>query len=294
MEALESYERMRATPFLKWAGGKSRLLKQLDKRLPPKFGTYHEPFLGGGAFFFHLYSRGIIRKAMISDSNADLINAFVVIRDKLGNLLRGLAELQKHAKDEKYYYEVARKRFNDIGPLGKEVDVEKAALLIYLNKTCYNGLYRVNRNGMFNVPWGGYEKARLFDSRNLKAVSAVLNDENVVVKRADFDHVRSEARRGDFVYLDPPYQPISITSSFAEYTAKSFGMEDQERVASMFHELASKGCLLMLSNSPKVAFLYEGHGYNLETVKAGRAINCVGFKRGAVDELLVTSYSRAK
>jgi DNA adenine methylase len=291
METLEGYERARAGPFLKWAGGKTQLLGEFERRLPTGFSSYHEPFVGGGALFFDLYSRGRIRKAFVSDSNIDLINAYIAIRDSLEKLLRKLNELQRHAKDKDYFYKSVRRRFNDVKlRTGEEGDAEKAALLFYLNKTCYNGLYRVNSKGGFNVPWGGYKNPRLFDERNLSAVSAILNDPGVNVRCQDFSAAAKEARRGDFVYLDPPYQPMSTTASFAEYTPHSFGFDDQERVASTFHELASRGCQIMLSNSLMVERLYEGRGYKIEKVKAIRAINCVGSGRGAVDELLVTNY----
>jgi DNA adenine methylase len=291
LETLESYEKARATPFLKWAGGKTQLLREFESRLPRKFAVYHEPFVGGGALFFDLYSRGVVRMAAISDSNLDLINAYVAIRDRLEPLLRRLSELQRHAKDKGYFYGSARRRFNEIRlERGDEVDVEKAAFLFYLNKTCYNGLYRVNKKGGFNVPWGGYKNPRIFDEHNLRAVSAILNDPGVQVECSDFAEVRAKARRNDFVYLDPPYQPMSATASFAEYTPQSFGREDQERLAQIFHELSARGCHLMLSNSPKVKPLYEGHGYRIEKVKAVRAINSIGTRRGAIDELLVTNY----
>jgi DNA adenine methylase len=291
MEALQSYDRPRATPFLKWAGGKKQLLDELEERLPPSFSAYHEPFVGGGALFFDLYHKGRIRKAFISDSNVDLINAYVAIRDSLNPLLRRLSELQRHAKNKSYFYGTARKRFNEILlRTGEEGDVEKAGLLFYLNKTCYNGLYRVNSKGGFNVPWGGYNNPRIFDERNLRAISSILNDRGVEVSCADFEAAAKFARRDDFVYLDPPYQPLSTTASFAEYTPQSFGMEDQERVADVFHNLAAKGCHVMLSNSPLVEHLYNNRGYKIDRVKAIRAINCIGTRRGAIDELLVTNY----
>ncbi len=291
METLALHERLKVKPFLKWAGGKTQLLAELHNQRPVKFGTYYEPFLGGGAFFFHLYSNGIAQKAVVSDSNPDLINALLAIRDNLDALLRKLRILQRHATDKAYFYDTARKRFNGIGlGNGQEEKIEKAALLLYINKTCYNGLYRVNRNGEFNVPWGGYKNPRIFDERNLRAVSAALNDRNIKVRCSDFSMVKEDAQRGDFVYFDPPYQPLSPTASFAEYTSESFGMIDQERLVKVFHELAARGCYLMLSDSPMVLQLYDGHGYRIERVKASRAINCVGTGRGAIDELLVTNY----
>jgi DNA adenine methylase len=291
LETLVGYERPRAFPFLKWAGGKKKLLGELERRMPTKFAAYHEPFVGGGALFFDLYAQNKVRRATISDLNRDLINAYLAIRDNLEQLLKRLENLQAHAKDRSFYYHEARRRFNEIKlKKGEEGDVEKAALLFYLNKTCYNGLYRVNSEGGFNVPWGGYKNPKIFDEGNLLAVSAVLNETQIGVKCSDFSVVKDTAKRGDFVYFDPPYQPISRTASFAEYTPQSFGKDDQERLSNLFHELSSAGCHLMLSNSPKVKSLYEGHDYNIASIKASRAINCVGSKRGPIDELLVTNY----
>jgi DNA adenine methylase len=291
LKALQSYDRPRGSPFLKWAGGKKQLLGELEKRLPASFASYHEPFLGGGALFFDLYYQGRIRRAFISDSNVDLINAYFAIRDGLESLLRKLAELQRHAKSKSYFYGTVRRRFNEIQlKTGEERDVEKAALLLYLNKTCYNGLYRVNSKGGFNVPWGGYRNPRIYDEPNLRAISSILNDPSVKLTCADFAAAVKDARRDDFVYLDPPYQPLSRTASFAEYTPRSFDLEDQERVANVFHGLVSKGCFVMLSNSPLVERLFEGHGDKISRVKAKRAINNVGTGRGAIDELLVTNY----
>src|SRR5712692_713554 len=207
------------SPFVKWAGGKGQLLAELDKYLPSGFSSYCEPFLGGGVFFFHLYSRGIIRKASISDSNPDLINTFIVIRDNLHQLLVRLVELQRHAKDEKFFYDVARPRFNSVKlSKGDEGNIEKASLFLYLNKTCFNGLYRVNKRGDFNVPWGDYTNPRIYDAQNLKAVSRVLSDRKVRIGCHDFSQIKEVARKGDFVYFDPPYQPLSSTANFAEYT----------------------------------------------------------------------------
>jgi len=278
-------------PFLKWAGGKSQLLREFGKYIPPTFNTYFEPFVGGGAVFFHLVSTGRIEKAVISDSNKDLIDCYLTIKEDLSSLLDRLKELQRHATDKEYYYQVARKRFNEIKlEVNERAQVEKSALLMYLNKTCFNGLYRVNRRGMFNVPWGKYKHPRIYDARNLTEVRDTLNLKGVKVVCRDYNAIRNEVGKGDFVYFDPPYQPLSTTASFTSYTSENFGWKDQEKLAELFHRLAGKRCYLMLSNSPRVRELYEDRGYRLEVVKAGRAINSVAMKRGPIDELLVMNY----
>jgi DNA adenine methylase len=280
-----------AAPFVKWAGGKGQLLHTFEAFFPRDFGTYLEPFLGGGAVFFYLFKRGRIGQARISDANKDLINCYVTIRDNLDQLLVQAKRLQKHATDKKYYYEVARKRFNEIRlETGQEGNVEKAALLLYLNRTCFNGLYRVNSNGAFNVPWGDYTNPRILNERNLGDVSWVLNQSSVKILRRDYTVVLDEAKAKDFVYFDPPYLPISQTASFTSYTPDSFTLDDQKKLADLYNELAAKGCRLMLSNSPKVRDLYEGHGYEIVTVKAARAISSVGLKRGPIEELVVMNY----
>jgi DNA adenine methylase len=280
-------------PFLKWAGGKGQLLAYFEARFPPSFGTYFEPFLGGGAVFFHLASRKRLTRAVISDLNRDLMNCYVVLRDNIDELLLSLRELQKHARDRDFYYNVARKRFNEIKLCtGLDGNVEKASLLFYLNRTCYNGLYRVNKKGEFNVPWGRYKNPRIYDEQNLRAVHEVLSKDWVEILCADYREALMKAKEGDLIYLDPPYQPISQTANFTGYTAESFTWRDQQELAKVFHELDSSGCLVMLSNSPKVRSLYEGHGYQIEVVKATRAISCIGNRRGPVDELLVLNYGR--
>jgi DNA adenine methylase len=280
-----------AAPFVKWAGGKGQLLHTFETLFPRDFGTYFEPFLGGGAVFFYLFKRGRIKQARISDANKDLINCYIAIRDNLDQLVVRARRLQKHATDKNYYYEVARKRFNGIRlETGQEGNAEKAALLLYLNRTCFNGLYRVNSKGEFNVPWGDYTNPRILDERNLGDVSWVLNQSSVKIFRRDYTVGLDEARARDFVYFDPPYQPISQTASFTSYTPDSFTLDDQKRLADIYNKLAAKGCHLMLSNSPKVRDLYEGHGYEIVTVKAARAISSVGLKRGPIEELIVKNY----
>ena len=281
---------LQPAPFLKWAGGKSQLLNQFEGYFPRAFNAYFEPFLGGGAVFFHLVATGRIKTAVIADSNRDLIDCYLAVKDDLEVLIRRLKELQRHVKDREYYAS-ARKRFNEIKLNGTEDDrVEKAALLMYLNKTCFNGLYRVNAKGLFNVPWGRYKNARIYNAYNLAEVRETLNQQGVKVQCGDYVTIRNQVREGDFVYFDPPYHPLSETAHFTSYTSERFAWADQEKLASLFHTLTSKKCFVMLSNSPEVQQLYEGHGYHLKVVKAGRAINSVATKRGPIDELLVMNY----
>jgi DNA adenine methylase len=296
LASLAEFEVPRLAPFVKWAGGKSQLLTTFEERrcFPSEFGTYYEPFLGGGAVFFYLYSKERIKSAVISDLNKDLINSYIAIRDHLDELLSRLRELQKHARNKEYFYDVARKSFNNFKlKSGEEGDIEKAALLFYLNKTCFNGLYRVNRRGEFNVPWGEYRNPRIYDELNLRAVKTILKQPGIEIRCGDYTRFVKKAKAKDFVYFDPPYQPLSSTASFTAYTAGSFSMADQEKLARWFHRLSSRGCYVMLSNSPRVQHLYENQP-RVETVKAARAISSVGTKRGPIDELVVMNYDRGQ
>ncbi len=283
------------SPFLKWAGGKSQLLDALLGCLPDSFGCYFEPFLGGGALFFRLFSMGRIRRAFLSDSNKDLINCYLVVRDELGALLSRLEHYQKHAGAKDFFYEVARPGFNRRKlKTGHEKDVEKAALLIYLNKTCYNGLYRVNSRGDFNVPWGRYGSPKLYDERNMRSVSAALNSKGVEIRCCGYREAVGHAGAGDFVYFDPPYQPIARSSSFTQYTPDSFSEGDQRALAEAFRELSQRGCKVMLSNSstPLVEELYRdciSQG-SFRIAMAARAISCVGSGRGRIPEYIICSY----
>lgn len=284
-----------ATPFLKWAGGKSGLLEPLLQCLPKSFKAYYEPFLGGGALFFKLASMGALSRAIISDSNRDLINCYVAVRDRLEELIEQLEILQRRANDRGFYESFARRRFNEIKlKTGLEGDVEKASLLIYLNKTCYNGLYRVNSRSEFNVPWGRYRSPRIFDPDNLREVSKVLKMPSVEIKCCDYAEAVEGAVSGDLVYLDPPYQPLSRTSSFTSYTSGSFGELDQRRLASVFGELSRRSCFVVLSNSynPLIEELYaryirEG---KFRKVLAPRQISCKGNGRSSVAEYMIMSY----
>ncbi|XRH75425.1 MAG: DNA adenine methylase [Candidatus Methanosuratincola verstraetei] len=282
-------------PFLKWAGGKSQLLDNIVGCMPEDFGTYFEPFLGGGALFFRLVSMGRVRRAILSDLNRDLINCYVVVRDELDALISRLEYYQKYVGAKDFFYEVARPSFNKIRlKNGLEKNVEKAALLIYLNKTCFNGLYRVNSKGEFNVPWGRYDSPSLFDEANLRAVSRALDQRWVEIMCCDYREAVKLARAGDLVYFDPPYQPLSRTSSFTQYTPDSFSEEDQRALAEAFRDLDGRGCKVVMSNSssPLVEGLYRDYisRGQFRVAMAARAISCLGDGRGRIPEYIIFNY----
>lgn len=274
-------------PFLKWAGGKGQLLEQLEPLLPPLAdgARYVEPFLGSGALFFHLRRTRGPRPALLSDSNAELIGAYRVLRDHVDGLLRALNRHQA-AHGEEHFYEV---RATDPAAL---TPVEAAARLIYLNKTGYNGLYRVNSAGEFNVPFGRYARPRIADEANLRGVSEALADVSLEV--ADFREVVLHASADDFIYLDPPYVPVSGTASFTSYTRDCFGEHDQIELAATYRALDERGCRLMLSNSDTDLVRQMYVGYELKRVKAKRMINSNGARRGFVRELVVLNYPVAR
>ncbi|MBP7791534.1 MAG: DNA adenine methylase [Candidatus Goldbacteria bacterium] len=273
----------KAEPFLKWAGGKGQLLNDFVRLFPDKFRNYIEPFVGGGAVFFFLYSNGMLddKKITLIDSNGDLINAYKTLSDKnkLEDVIKALSN-GKYLNNEKTFYKIRNEE--------PKSDSEKTARLIYLNKTCFNGLYRVNSKGKFNTPFGKYNNPLICDFVNLKAVSKSL--ENVELINDDFTVVLEKADKGDFIYFDPPYQPINKTSNFTSYTKDSFNEKDQERLAKVFKILDKRGCKLMLSNSDVkfIRGLYKG--YRIEIVKAKRMINCKAAKRGAINELVILNY----
>jgi DNA adenine methylase len=284
-----------ASPFIKWAGGKSQLLNVLVKCAPQSFSTFYEPFLGGGALFFKLFSIEKIRRAVLSDANKDLMNCYVAIRDNVDALLTELELLQQHAGEKDFFYEVARPKFSKIQlKTGLEGDIAKAALMLYLNKTCYNGLYRVNSEGEFNVPWGRYENPRIYDEENIQGVSRVLRTDGLVLKCCDYKSSVAGAKGKDFVYLDPPYQPISATSWFTQYTSDSFAREDQQKLAKIFKDLDETGCYVLMSNSfsPLIEELYKEYierGNAIKTL-AARKISCKDSGRGRIYEYIIYNY----
>lgn len=267
-----------ARPFLKWAGGKTQILAQMEPFFPKDYRTYFEPFLGGGAVFFHLRPE----KAVLADSNPELLNTFTVVRDDPEGLMKALDEHLTQRTEESYFYEVRATNPSTLSP------VERAARTIFLNKTCFNGLYRVNADGNFNVPWGGYKNPTLYDRENLLAASALLRGKKIVL--SDYRKVCARTKVGDFVYLDPPYHPMSETSRFTGYTKEDFGSREQRKLAEVYRRLDTRGVLVMLSNSSTtlVRTLYEG--FHIRSLKATRAINSKGTGRGAIDELLITNF----
>jgi len=269
---------VRARPFLKWAGGKGQLLDQFRPLLPREHRSYFEPFVGAAALFFSLLGRRR-GKAVLSDVNRELIDCYLAVQTRVDDVIRALAA---HVYDSDHYY-----RVRDVDPAGISLP-ERAARTIYLNKAGYNGLYRVNRAGRFNVPFGRYTNPLLCDADNLRACSGALA--GVRLKVRDFEEVLAHAKEGDFVYFDPPYVPVSVTAGFTSYAAGGFEWPEQERLAGVFARLASAGVRVMLSNSdtPAVRRLYAG--FRIDTVSAPRSINSNATRRGRVGEVVVRNF----
>lgn len=267
-----------ARPFLKMVGGKTFLLPEILPRLPKKIGTYYEPFVGGGAVFFALAWEERFAHAVLSDANKDLIGTYQAVRNSVKQVV---AELSKHVYEEDYYYTVRA-----LDP--KTLDLySRAARFIYLNKTCFNGLYRVNKKGEFNVPFGRYTNPTICDEEGLRSVNKVLSW-RTYVQCKNFDDAALSACKGDAVYFDPPYVPASQTSNFTAYTAGGFGYKEQEYLRDVAAKLVKKGVHVLLSNSdtPLTRKLYRG--FKIESVQAPRRVNSKGGKRGNVGELLIS------
>jgi DNA adenine methylase len=271
---------MVAGPFLKWAGGKRQLLTHIAALLPERIDTYFEPFLGGAAVFFRLAAEGRFRRAVLADANPELVTCYQAIRDDVDGVIGALG---KFRNDSALYYRVRRRDPSKLSP------TERAARLIYLNRCGYNGLYRVNSSGQFNVPFGRYLRPVICDVDRLRAASAALKKARIVC--GDFASTLKKVSPDDFVYLDPPYVPLSATSSFTAYAKRHFGTEDQERLADALRGLAARKVPALLSNSdcPTTRELYRGFDH-IDRVPARRAINSVGHGRGPVDEILVRSF----
>ena len=268
-------------PFLKWAGGKSQLLPKMSKVFPKVFKRYYEPFLGGGAVFFSLRPN----KATVSDSNIEIFKAYTAIRDQLDSLLEEL-EWYQNQRISRKFYEGVRKLDPENLP-----EPERAARFIFLNKTCYNGLYRVNKKGMFNVPFGKYTKMpTLFDKENMIQIKDLLQKTKIML--ASYETPLEHAEINDFVYLDPPYSVEPDASGFTTYTKEDFSASDQKHLASKFKELDRRGCHVLLSNSDTktVRELYSSYSATTLQVPAGRMINCVGSQRTGFEELLIMNY----
>ncbi len=277
----------KAKPFVKWVGGKRQLLKQFrELGLYPPEGfdasknTYYEPFVGGGAVFFDL----LPKTAVLSDMNNDLVVTYNVIKNNVEELIKSL---KKHKHEKEYFLKVRARKVSELS------DVEIASRFIFLNRTCFNGMYRVNSKGEFNVPFGDNKNPLICDEENLRKVSLALK--NVSIKTEDYKNVLKKAKKGDFVYFDPPYFPVSKTASFTAYTTGSFLEKEQIELRDTFYELHKRGCFVMLSNSdtPFIKKIYselKDKKIKINIVQAGRSINSKGTGRGKITEVLVTNY----
>lgn len=268
-----------ATPVIKWVGGKTKLLGELSSRMPERYGRYFEPFAGGAALFF----RSAPEHAVLADSNPDLINLYRTLATDVSGVIRRLAH-HRSAHDERHYYDV-RARWNDRELSWSSAD--RAATFIYLNKTCFNGLWRVNRAGDFNVPIGRYTDPPICVPEALRAAHALLV--RATLRCCDYRTAVEDAERGDFIYFDPPYDPVAPTANFTSYTANAFGPDQQAELAATARALVARGCRVMLSNSdtPLIRTLYKG--FRIDRVKCARAINSNAAKRGEVDEVIATA-----
>ena len=268
-------------PFLKWVGGKRQLLPAINKFMPSSYKTYFEPFVGGGAVLFGIQPD----KAVINDFNNELINVYQVIKNHPEELIE---DLKQHKNEPDYFYKI--RELDRKASFTKLSNIEKASRIIYLNKTCYNGLYRVNNAGEFNSPFGKYKNPNIVNDVTIKAVSKFLNKKDITILNGDFEEAVNSAKKGDFVYFDPPYVPVSESANFTGYVQGGFDLKEQQRLRDVCNRLSNRGVKFLLSNSStdKVHELYEG--YSISIVKATRAINSNASKRGAIDEVLIKNY----
>lgn len=275
---------IKGKPFVKWAGGKRQIMSEIKKYVPENYDTFYEPFVGGGAVFFELAPK----KAVINDYNSELMNVFECIKDEV-KFDKMCTELNHHEANhsEEYYYQV-RNIDRDTKKYNKLADYKKAARTIYLNKACFNGLYRVNSKNEFNVPFGKKEKVNTYEGQNLGVVHCILNFNDVKLLSIDFEEAVKDAKKGDFVYLDPPYD--SDTSTFNDYTENGFNKDEQIRLAKLFKELSDRGCYVMLSNHNTILVKEMYSDYNIHIIEANRNINANGKKRKKVEEVIITNY----
>ena len=279
---------IKGKPFVKWAGGKRQIIDKLKQYAPDEYNTYYEPFVGGGALLFELSPK----KAVINDYNEELMNVFKCIKDET-KFSKMCTELNRYevAHSEEFYYEM-RSKDKEKAKYLKMPDYKKAARTIYLNKACFNGLYRVNKNNEFNVPFGKKTKVNTYDGQNLGIIHSYLNFNDITIQSIDFEESVKSAKKGDFIYFDPPYD--SETGTFNDYTENGFGKEEQVRLARVYKELADKGCYVMLSNhnTNLIKELYKD--YNIHHIEAKRNINSNGKKRGKVEEVIITNYENIR
>jgi len=275
---------IKGKPFVKWAGGKRQIIDKLKKYIPDEFNTYYEPFVGGGALLFELSPK----KAVINDSNKELMNVYEVLCDENKfNKMCKLLNSYETSHSEEFYYEIRNKDRNKT-TFNRLSDYTRAARTIYLNKACFNGLYRVNSKNEFNVPFGKKAKVNTYEGSNLITVSNYLTMNDIKLLSTDFEEAVSSAEKGDFVYFDPPYD--SDTSTFNSYTENGFDKEEQKRLAEVFKKLDEIGVYVMLSNhnTSLINELYKD--YNIHIIEAKRNINANGKKRGKVEEVIITNY----
>ena len=276
-------------PVLKWVGGKRQLLETFKPLFPKRFTTYCEPFLGGGAVFFNLQPR----KAYVNDINVELMLVYRVIRDDVESLI----EILSTYKNEPDFFYAVRDLDRDKEKFDRLSEIERAARIIYLNKTCFNGLYRVNNAGEFNSPFGSYRNPNIVNAPTLRAVNKYLNSaEEIILTATDYAEVLSELPKNTFVYLDPPYAPVSTTANFTGYTKGGFNRDEQIRLRNCCDDLSERGIKFMLSNSDTdfIRELYSDSFYNITFVKARRSVNSVASKRGDVDELVIRNYGKKR
>lgn len=277
---------LKAKPFVKWAGGKRQIIDELKKYIPDEFNTYYEPFIGGGALLFELAPK----KAIINDSNAELMNVYQVLCDdsKFKKMCRVLNNYEANHSEE-FFYEIRNKDKNK-NTFNRLSDYTRAARTIYLNKACFNGLYRVNSKNEFNVPFGKKSKVNTYDGNNLITVSNYLTMNDINILNKDFEEVLKDAKKGDFVYFDPPYD--SDNNIFTSYTEEGFGKEEQRRLAKVFKELDQKGVYVMLSNHNTTLINELYKDYHIHVIEAKRNINSNGKKRGKVEEVIITNFTK--
>ena len=272
------------SPVLKWAGGKRKLLPEIRKRAPIRYTKYYEPFVGGGAVLFDLQPRN----AVVNDINKEIINLYNVIKHNVDELIK---DLSKHVNEEEYFYET-RALDRDSKKYKAMTNIEKASRMHFLNKTCFNGLFRVNLEGQFNSPFGKYKKPNIVNDVTLRAVSKYFNSANLEFKCGDFEESLKGIRKGSFVYFDPPYDPVSDSSNFTSYTKGGFDRNEQIRLKGLCDKLYSRGVKFLLSNSATefILDLYKDDKYKIDIIKAKRLINSNGNKRDEVNEVLVRNY----
>jgi DNA adenine methylase len=290
----------RPRPLLKWAGGKRQLLPQIRRFYPADFNDYLEPFAGSAAVFFDLHTSGLLesRAVTLIDSNHDLIGCYEMVRDRTGDVIAALRELEMQYRTggEQFFYRVRDEQFNPLRAGARSYTPALAAMLIFLNRTGFNGLFRLNSKGAFNVPHGRYANPSICDEDHIRAVAGTLERSSVRLLTASFDAVLASAAAGDFIYFDPPYAPVSITSVFTSYTAEGFDGDDQERLRDIVVQLVRRECRVLLSNStaPEITDLYDNAamrklGVAVHKVPAKRAINSDPAARGNVDEYLIAN-----